>query len=115
MRLAHRVENAPMRRVREFNTLKYNSIKEFLSDILSGNPVLDGELKGWYWDKSLNTLKYDNRVYGSSIFFDKGGMSLTSNGIHSYLIPTDVSSIEVELGLITIVLKGRGIIEMGNF
>lgn len=115
MRLAHRIENAPMRRVRELNTLKYDSIKEFLSDILSGNPDLDGELKGWYWDKSLNTLKYDNRLYSSSIFFDKGGVSLSSNGIHSYLIPADISRIEVELGLITIILKGRGIIEMGNF
>lgn len=115
MRLAHRLENVSMKKVREFNTLKYESIKDFLADIRSSNPDLIKELKGWYWDKSLSSLKFDNRIYGSSIFFDKGGMLLSSNGIESQLTPADISWIEVELGLITIVLKGRGIIEMGNF
>lgn len=114
MRYIHRTESI-LSRKRESVSIKYETIKEFLSDLLSGNPALDSELKGWYWDKSLSSLKFDNRVYGSSIFFDKGGMLLSSNGIESQLTPADISWIEVELGLITIVLKGRGIIEMGNF
>ena len=80
MRLAHRIENASMKKVREFNTLKYASIKEFLSDLLSGNPNLYGELKGWYWDKLRNTLRYEDELYGSRIFFKDDSMLLSSRG-----------------------------------
>lgn len=101
-------------KVKEFTTLKYNSINEFLMDIRSGNPVLDNELKGWYWDKLRNTLRYEDDLYASRIFFKDDSMLLFSRGIYSQLIDTSISYIKVEVGIITIVLKGKSIIDLGK-